>query len=160
MVITFAGALRQALVYCLRLNAEPFSCADSKHHWAALSHGSTDSSCFHQSVNLFSSLIDGCLKYEIRRSIKQAWGPARIWTMTWKLSLRGVKYRAQMQGSTAGQGSFTLDCFKVEKCCMVRWVQICYSCWKSRTRVLRAKEEGDLPACQFKSQHLWWYGGA
>ncbi len=27
--------------------------------------------------------------------------------------------------------------------------------------VLRAKEEEDLPACyQFKTQHLWWYGGA
>ncbi len=29
MVITFAGALGQTLVYCMRLNAEPFSCADS-----------------------------------------------------------------------------------------------------------------------------------
>ncbi len=29
-------------------------------------------------------------------------------------------------------------------------------------RVLRAKEEGDLPACHqhpVQSQHLWWYGG-
>ncbi len=46
-----------------------------------------------------------------------------------------------------GQGSFKMDCFKVEKCSMVRRVQIWLSCWKSRTRVLRAKEEGDLPAC-------------
>ncbi len=52
MVITFAGALRQALVYCVRLNAEPFSCADSKHRRAALSRGSTDS-CFSTRVAIF-----------------------------------------------------------------------------------------------------------
>ncbi len=28
MVIMFAGALRHALVYCVHLNAELFSCAD------------------------------------------------------------------------------------------------------------------------------------
>ncbi len=28
MVITFAGALQQALTYCVHLNAELFSCAD------------------------------------------------------------------------------------------------------------------------------------
>ncbi len=50
-----------------------------------------------------------------------------------------------------GQGSFKMDCFKVEKCSMVRRVQIWHSCWKSRTRVLRAKEEGDLPACHQRS---------
>ncbi len=32
-----------------------------------------------------------------------------------------------------GQGSFKMDCFKVEKCSMVRQVQIWHSCWKSRT---------------------------
>ncbi len=32
-----------------------------------------------------------------------------------------------------GQGSFKMDCFKVEKCSMVRRVQIWHSCWKSRT---------------------------
>ncbi len=31
------------------------------------------------------------------------------------------------------QGSFEIDCFKVEKCSMVRQVQIWHSCWKSRT---------------------------
>ncbi len=31
-----------------------------------------------------------------------------------------------------GQGSFKIDCFKVEKCSMVRRVQIWHSCWKSR----------------------------
>ncbi len=30
---------------------------------------------------------------------------------------------------------------------MVRRVQILHSCWESRMRVLRAKEEGDFPAC-------------
>ncbi len=43
-----------------------------------------------------------------------------------------------------GQGSFKMDCFKVEKCSMVRRVQN----WR---RVLRAKEEGDLPACYQRS---------
>ncbi len=32
-----------------------------------------------------------------------------------------------------GQGSFKMDCFKVEKCSMVRRVQIWHSCWKSWT---------------------------
>ncbi len=32
-----------------------------------------------------------------------------------------------------GQGSFKTDCFKVEKCSMVRRVQIWHSCWKSWT---------------------------
>ncbi len=32
-----------------------------------------------------------------------------------------------------GQGLFKMDCFKVEKCSMVRWVQIWHSCRKSRT---------------------------
>ncbi len=32
-----------------------------------------------------------------------------------------------------GQGSFKMDCFKVEKCSMVRRVQILHSCWKSQT---------------------------
>ncbi len=32
-----------------------------------------------------------------------------------------------------GQGSFKMDCFKLEKWSMVRRVQIWHSCWKSRT---------------------------
>ncbi len=32
-----------------------------------------------------------------------------------------------------GQGSYKMDCFKVEKCSMVRRVQIWHSCWKSQT---------------------------
>ncbi len=32
-----------------------------------------------------------------------------------------------------GQGSFKMNRFKVEKCSMVRQVQIWHSCWKSRT---------------------------
>ncbi len=35
MVNTFAGALRQALAYCMHLNAELFSCADGTHAAAA-----------------------------------------------------------------------------------------------------------------------------
>ncbi len=47
-----------------------------------------------------------------------------------------------------GQGSFKMDCFKLEKCSMVRRVQIWHFLFGNhRLRVLRAKEEGDLPAC-------------
>ncbi len=70
MAITFAGTLRQALVYCVHLSAEPFSYADSKQRRAALSHGSTDLCCFHQSGYFFSSLIDGCLKYKNKKKHK------------------------------------------------------------------------------------------
>ncbi len=45
-----------------------------------------------------------------------------------------------------GQGSFKMDCFKVEKCSMVRRVRIWHFGNHGR-RVLWAKEEGDLPAC-------------
>ncbi len=58
MVITFAGALWQALLRVFE--AELFSCADgslllldTKHHRAALSHGSMVSCCFHQRGNFF-----------------------------------------------------------------------------------------------------------
>ncbi len=50
-----------------------------------------------------------------------------------------------------GQGSFKIDCFKVEKCSMVRQDQILHSCWKSWTPCPPAKEEGDLPACHQRS---------
>ncbi len=40
-----------------------------------------------------------------------------------------------------GQGSFKMDCFKVEKCYMVRRVQIWHSCWKSWT----PEERGERP---------------
>ncbi len=48
IVITFSEALQEAVVHCVRLNAEPFSCADSKHRRAALQsrHGFVS---FHQS---------------------------------------------------------------------------------------------------------------
>ncbi len=50
-----------------------------------------------------------------------------------------------------GQDTFKMDCFKVEKCSMVRRVQIWHSCWNHGRRVLRAKEERDLPACYQRS---------
>ncbi len=60
MVITFAGALRQASAYCVHLKAELFSCADgslllrdSKHRRAALDSRGTVSRCFHQRGNSF-----------------------------------------------------------------------------------------------------------
>ncbi len=45
-----------------------------------------------------------------------------------------------------GQGSFKMDCFKVEKCSMVRRVQIWHSCWKSRTPCPLGKR-GGRPSC-------------
>ncbi len=79
MVITFAGALRQALLHVFE--AELFSCADgslllrdSKHCRAALSR-STVSCCFHQHGNFFSSLIDGCLKYKNKEKPKTVLRP-------------------------------------------------------------------------------------
>ncbi len=48
-----------------------------------------------------------------------------------------------------GQGSFKMDCFKVEKCSMVRRVQILVG--NHGCRVLQAKEEGELPACHQRS---------
>ena len=46
-----------------------------------------------------------------------------------------------------GKDSFKVDSFKVEKCSMVRWVQIWHSFGNHRRCVLWAKEEGDLPVC-------------
>ncbi len=54
-----------------------------------------------------------------------------------------------------GQGSFKMDCFKVEKCSMVRRVQIWHSCWKSWTPVssgLKRRETFQrVISVQFKS---------
>ncbi len=50
-----------------------------------------------------------------------------------------------------GQGSFKMDCFKVEKCSMVRRVQFNLLVRNHGRRVLRAKDEGDLPACYQRS---------
>ncbi len=41
-----------------------------------------------------------------------------------------------------GQGSFKMDCFKVEKCSMVRRVKIWHFYWKSRTPCPPGKREG------------------
>ncbi len=73
MVITFAGALWQALLPVFE--AELFSCADSclllrdtKHRRAALSRSSTVSCCFHQRGNFFHHY--GCLKYKDKEKPK------------------------------------------------------------------------------------------
>ncbi len=59
------------------LNAELFSCADGTHCCCGTlntvepySRGGTDSCCFHQGGNFFSSLIDGCLKYKNKEKPK------------------------------------------------------------------------------------------
>ncbi len=46
-----------------------------------------------------------------------------------------------------GQGSFKMDCFKVEECSMIRRVKFDILVGNHGRHVLRAKEEGDLPAC-------------
>ncbi len=64
---------------------------------------------------------------------------------------------------SVGQGSFKMYCFKVEKCSMVRRVQVWHSCCKSQTPCPPGLRGGRPPiviSIPFKSQHLWWYGGA
>ncbi len=46
-----------------------------------------------------------------------------------------------------GQGLFKMDCFKVEKCSMVRRVQIDILVGNLRRHVSPRTEDGDLPAC-------------
>ncbi len=51
----------------------------------------------------------------------------------------------------------------VSKCSMVRRVQIWNSCWKSRalsSGLKRRETFQHVISIQFKSQHLWWHGGA
>ncbi len=95
MVITFAGALWQALLGVFE--AELFSCADgslllldSKHRDALDSRSSAGLVLFPPARQFFSSLIDGCLK---------------VWIMTWKLArLKPGRGRAEMQGSSVPLG--------------------------------------------------------
>ncbi len=70
MVITFARALRQALVYCVHLNAELCGCGTLNTVEPLLTVCSMVSCCFHQCGNFFSSLIDGCLKYKNKEKPK------------------------------------------------------------------------------------------
>ncbi len=68
MVIMFAGALRQALAYCVHLNAELFSCAEV-----------TCARCYSRqdSLVLFppAQHIDGCLKYKNKEKPKTGLRP-------------------------------------------------------------------------------------
>ncbi len=50
-----------------------------------------------------------------------------------------------------GQGSFKMDCFKVEECSMIRRVKFDILVGNHGRHVLRAKEEGDLPVCYQRS---------
>ncbi len=75
MVITFAGALWQALLRVFE--AELFSCADgslllldTKHRRAALDSRSSTSLLFPPARQFFSSLIDGGLKYKHKEKPK------------------------------------------------------------------------------------------
>ncbi len=65
---------------------------DTKHHRVALdSRGSTVSCCFHQHANFYSSLIDGCLKYQNKEKPKTGprFGPRLNYDV--KLGPGGVK---------------------------------------------------------------------
>ncbi len=58
-----------------------------------------------------------------------------------------------------------LKIFEVEKCSMVKRVkrvQILHSCWKDTVSsgLKRRETLQCVISVQFKSQHLWWYGGA
>ncbi len=68
MVITFAGALQQASAYCVYLNAELFSwtlnTVEPLLTVVARSHVVSTSAA------IFSSLIDGCLKYKNKEKPK------------------------------------------------------------------------------------------
>ncbi len=96
MVITFAGALCQALSV---FEAELFSCADgslllrdTKHRRDALdSRGSTVLCCFHQR-QFFSSLIDGCLKYKHKEKPKT--GPRPGPRLNYDVKIGPIKARS------------------------------------------------------------------
>ncbi len=93
MVITFVGALRQALSYCMRLNEELFQLlkalaaagGDTKHH-PSRSWQFTEQSCVVSTARhiFFITIIHGCLKYKNKERPKS--GPARVWAMMWKLA--------------------------------------------------------------------------
>ncbi len=57
------------------------------------------------------------------------------------------KHSPEAPWSPVGQGSFKMDCFKVEKCLCSDESIFDILIKNHRRRVLRAKEEGDLPAC-------------
>ncbi len=62
------------------------------------------------------------------------------------------------------QGSFKMNCFKVEKCFMVRQVKILTFLLEITdavsSKLKRRETFQSVISVQFKSQHLWWYGGA
>ncbi len=96
-----AGALRQALVYCVCLNAEPFSCTDSKHRSVVAARIPVVST---RAAIFFSSLIDGCLKYKNKEKRKTGLRPSPRLNYNVKIgpkpSPKGVKtIEAQMQSS-------------------------------------------------------------
>ncbi len=61
-----------------------------------------------------------------------------------------------------GQGSFKIDCFKVEKCSMVRRPNLTFllEITDAVSSGLKRETFQRVISVQFKSQHLWWYGGA
>ncbi len=65
--------------------------------------------------------------------------PCHLQMLTKALSCKKeaiCEHGPEVPSCPVGQGSFKMDCFKVEKCSMVRRVQIWHSCWKSRTPCL------------------------
>ncbi len=95
MVIMFAGALWQALTCCMHLNAELFSCAEvtcarcccgTLNTVEPLSVAAARSRVVSTSAAIYFITNWWMSKYKNKEKPKQARGPARVWTMTWKLA--------------------------------------------------------------------------
>ncbi len=107
MVITFAGALWQALlrVFEAELLLTALCCCWTLNTVEQLLTVATRLLLFPSARQFFSSLIDGCLKYKHKEKPKTGRGPARVWTMTWKLARsKPGRGRAEMQGSSVPLG--------------------------------------------------------
>ncbi len=93
-MVMFAGALWQALTYCVHLNTELFSCAEvtcarscccgTLNTVEPLSVAAAWSRVASISAAIFFITNWWCLKYKNKEKPKT--GPARVWTMTWKLA--------------------------------------------------------------------------
>ncbi len=96
------------------------------------------------SVNTIHRAIRRC-RLKLYRSKKKPY-------LTWSRSA----------GVFSGQGSFKMDCGKVENCSVVRRIKIWSSFWKTGTPMSsglkRTRTTQVVISAQFRSLHLWWYG--
>ncbi len=72
------------------------------------------------------------------------------------------KHDPEAQAFSLGQGSFKMDCGKVENCSVVRRIKIWSSFWKNwdamSSGLKRTRTTQVVISAQFRSLHLWWYG--